>query len=170
MAELEANTAMRDAVARAIDDGLPAYAECGGLMYLARSLTWNGETHAMAGVIAGDVIMHKTAQGRGYVRLRETGNGPWPLVDAGGRPGEIPAHEFHYSSIENLEGDPNFAYEVLRGHGFDGKHDGLVYRNLLASYAHLRDVGANRWAARFINFVRSCKKSSAKNIKNQEQS
>lgn len=170
MAELEANTAMREAVAGAIESGLPTYAECGGLMYLARSLTWNGETRAMAGVIAGDVIMHKTPQGRGYVRLRETGNGPWSLVDAGGRPGEIPAHEFHYSSIENLEGDPNFAYEVLRGHGFDGKHDGLVYRNLLASYAHLRDVGANRWAARFINFVRSCKKPSANNIKNQEQS
>lgn len=169
MAELEANQPMRNAVAGAIEEGLPAYAECGGLMYLARSLTWNGERHNMAGVIAGDVVMHKTPQGRGYVRLRETGLGPWPLFDAGGRPGEIPAHEFHYSSIENLEGEPVFAYQVLRGHGFDGNNDGLVHRNLLASYAHLRDVGANRWAARFINFVRSCKKSSVTDYKIQEQ-
>jgi cobyrinic acid a,c-diamide synthase len=154
MAELEANRSMREAVSAAIEDGLPTYAECGGLMYLARSLTWNGKRHDMAGVIRGDVVMHKKPQGRGYVRLRETGNGPWPLSDAD----EIPAHEFHYSSIENLEGEPVFAYQVLRGHGFDGKHDGLIHRNLLASYAHLRDVEANRWAGRFINFVRSCQK------------
>ncbi len=128
-------------------------------MYLSRSLTWNGDTRTMAGVIPGDVVMHDKPQGRGYVSLRETGDGPWPLVDAGGRPDEIPAHEFHYSSLENLEGEPVFAYEVLRGHGIDGKHDGLIIKNLLAGYAHLRDVGANRWAGRFTNFVRSCKEN-----------
>ncbi|NQU56488.1 MAG: cobyrinate a,c-diamide synthase [Rhodospirillales bacterium] len=157
MADLEANGSMRNAVAHAIEGGLPTYAECGGLMYLARSISWNGERHSMAGVIQGDIVMHKTPQGRGYVRLRETGKGPWPLADAEGKAGEIPAHEFHYSSIENLDAEPVFAYQVLRGHGFDGKHDGLTHRNLLASYAHLRDVEANRWAGRFINFVRSCK-------------
>lgn len=161
MADLEANKPMRDAVREAIEDGLPAYAECGGLMYLARSLTWNGDTHDMAGIIPGDIVMHAKPQGRGYVRLKETGNGHWALKDAGGRPGEIPAHEFHYSSLENLEGTPTFAYEVLRGHGIDGKHDGLIINNLLAGYAHLRDVGANRWASRFTNFVRSCKQSPA---------
>ncbi len=161
MKELEANKSMRGSVNHAIDSGLPTYAECGGLMYLARSLTWNGATHKMAGVIRGDIVMHDKPQGRGYVRLRETGFGPWPLIDAGGRPEEIPAHEFHYSSLENLDDEPVFAYEVLRGHGIDGNHDGLVIKNLLAGYAHLRDVGANRWAGRFTNFVRSCKQKSA---------
>lgn len=161
MADLETNSAMREAVRVAIENGLPAYAECGGLMYLARSLSWKGETRQMAGVIPGDVVMHDKPQGRGYVRLRETGANPWGLVDAGGGPDEIPAHEFHYSSLENLEGDPVYAYTVVRGHGIDGQHDGLIINNLLAGYAHLRDVGANRWASRFTNFVRSCKQSSA---------
>ena len=160
MAELEANTSMREAVRRAIEGGLPAYAECGGLMYLARSLTWNGDRHEMAGVIQGDIVMHSKPQGRGYVRLRETGQGPWPVRTSKEQPGEIPAHEFHYSSLENLEGTPNFAYQVLRGHGIDGQHDGLIIHNLLASYAHMRDVEANRWAERFIHFVRSCKQAS----------
>ncbi len=157
MAALEANGALRAAVREALAAGLPAYAECGGLMYLARSLTWNGETRSMAGVIPGDAVMHPTPQGRGYVRLRETGRGPWPLVDGAGAPGELPAHEFHYSRLENLQGRPVFAYEVLRGYGIDGRHDGLVIGNLLASYTHLRDVEANRWAQRFVAFVRARK-------------
>ncbi len=68
----------------------------------------------------------------------------------------IHAHEFHYSSVENLAPDVAFAYEVERGHGIDGRHDGIVHKNLLASYAHLRDVEGNPWARRFVDFVRSC--------------
>ncbi|HEC14444.1 MAG TPA: cobyrinate a,c-diamide synthase, partial [Rhodospirillales bacterium] len=137
MKDLEANAALRHAVKDAIAAGLPAYAECGGLMYLARSLTWRGRTCEMAGAVPADVVMHETPQGRGYVRLRETGNGPWPLLDAGGSPMELSAHEFHYSSLENLDEDAVFAYEVLRGHGIDGCHDGLRVNNLLAGYAHM---------------------------------
>ncbi len=148
---LEGNHAMRNAIRRAIEGGLPTYAECGGLMYLSRSLTWHGETRQMAGVIQGDVIMHDVPQGRGYVRLRETGLGPWPKME---NVDEIPAHEFHYSSLENLQGQPVYAYRVLRGQGIDGRHDGLTMHNLLACYAHLRDVRANPWASRFVQFVR----------------
>jgi len=155
MVELKANSSMMDSVRKAIERDLPTYAECGGLMYLARSITWQGKTQKMAGVIAGDIVMHDKPQGRGYVRLRETGKAPWPLKGVG----EIPAHEFHYSSLKNLEGNFDFAYEMLRGHGIDGKHDGLIYKNLLAGFSHLRDVEANSWAARFANFVRLSKKT-----------
>lgn len=157
MAALEANGALRHAIREAIEGGLPAYAECGGLMYLSRSLSWRGERSEMVGVIHGDAVMHDTPRGRGYVRLRETGRGPWPLLEVGGEGAEIPAHEFHYSSIENLAPEPVFAYDILRGAGVDGRHDGLVLHNLLASYTHLRDVGRNHWASRFVGFVRACK-------------
>ena len=53
----------------------------------------------------------------------------------------------------NLDG-AEFAYKVVRGHGVDGRHDGIVYRNVLASYAHIHSVGTPRWAERFIEFVR----------------
>ena len=166
MAALAANHTLLRGVYDAITGGLPAYAECGGLMYLARSLSWQGETADMAGVIPADVVMHEAPQGRGYVRLRETGAGPWPAPDdADGRRAEIPAHEFHYSSLENLEGPPIFAYEVLRGSGIDGRHDGLVIHNLLASYAHMRDVAHNRWAGRFVAFVAACKEKSQDTVR-----
>ncbi|MDD3517731.1 MAG: cobyrinate a,c-diamide synthase [Chromatiales bacterium] len=152
MQALEANRAMRHAIRQAIDDGLPAYAECGGLMYLARSISWNGKRHAMVGVIEGDVVMHEKPQGRGYVRLQETADGLWPDAQSAMTP--FSGHEFHYSSIENLPADTRFAYQVLRGHGVDGRHDGIVYRNLLASYSHLRDTAQQHWTRRFMDFVR----------------
>jgi cobyrinic acid a,c-diamide synthase len=155
MNALAANAELRGEVRKAIEDGLPAYAECGGLMYLARSIEWNGRRAEMVGAIPADIVMHARPVGRGYVHLRENGRGPWPQAPARDTP-PIRAHEFHYSSVENLSPDVEFAYDVERGHGIDGRHDGIVHKNLLASYAHLRDVAGNHWARRFVDFVRSC--------------
>lgn len=155
MTELERNVSMRRSIRAAIEAGLPVYAECGGLMYLARNLSWQGRRAEMVGIIPADIVMHDRPVGRGYVRLKETGASPWPSV---GEVQDIRAHEFHYSSVENLPRDTCFAYEVLRGHGVDGKHDGIVYKNVLASYTHLRDVAANHWADRFVRYVRNKRK------------
>jgi cobyrinic acid a,c-diamide synthase len=125
-------------------------------MYLARGIEWNGRRSEMVGAVPADIVMHERPVGRGYVHLRETGRGPWATRQAGAD-ALIRAHEFHYSSVANLAPDARFAYEVERGHGIDGRHDGFVYKNLLASYAHLRDVAGNPWARRFVDFVRSCK-------------
>ncbi len=158
MAELEANVSLKNEIKQAIDNGLPTYAECGGLMYLARSMSWKDRTHAMAGVIPGDIVMHERPVGRGYVRLKETGSSPW----SGEAPeDDIHAHEFHYSSLENLPDGLTYAYEVLRGHGIDGKRDGLVYRNLLASYTHLRSTRCFSWVKRFLALVEKCKSAGS---------
>ena len=156
MDALSENRKLRRGVHDAIEAGMPVYAECGGLMYLARSIEWNGHSAAMVGVIPADIVMHPRPVGRGYVHLRETGQCRWPRTGAAGAP-LIRAHEFHYSSVENLPPDVEFAYDVERGHGIDGRHDGIVYKNLLASYSHLRDVGSHQWAARFVDFVRRSK-------------
>ncbi len=155
MQDLEANAAMREAIRRAIEAGMPAYAECGGLMYLARGITWNGRRCEMAGVLPGEITMHARPQGRGLVRLQETGHGPWPMTGPAGEPGAFAAHEFHYSALEPLDDATVYAYRVLRGHGIDGRHDGIVHRNLLASYSHLRHTDQNPWATRFVGFVRT---------------
>ena len=153
MAELEANRSLRDEIHRFIKNGGPVYAECGGLMYLARSLTWQGKSCEMVGIIPGDAVMYERPQGRGYVRLRETGRAPWAAED--GQQRELAGHEFHYSALENLEPGITFAYDVLRGYGVDGKHDGIVYKNMLANYAHMRNVGGNRWVEQFIAQVKN---------------
>ena len=152
MQALACNEPMRQAIREAIEAGLPTYAECGGLMYLTRRIHWKGEQAEMVGVIPADTVMCDTPQGRGYVRLREHGPGLWPQDPAAGA--EIPAHEFHYSRLEGLDPGATFAYEMVRGRGIDGRHDGLVYKNLLASYTHLRDTGRHHWTRRFLAFVR----------------
>ncbi len=152
MRELEANAELRGEILAAIEAGMPAYAECGGLMYLARSLSWRGDTRRMVGAIAGDVVMHERPVGRGLVRLAPTETHPWG--GHGEQRAEIPAHEFHYSIIDGLAADTRFAYRVARGFGTDGKSDGIVVNNLLANYSHLRSAGNYDWAERFVGFVR----------------
>jgi cobyrinic acid a,c-diamide synthase len=152
-AELEANTALRDQIKKAVDNGMPAYAECGGLMYLSRSIEYQGRTYKMVGAIPGDVKMHDKPVGRGYVHLKEDEAHPWPRPNAPAK--QIKAHEFHYSSLENLPPDTRYAYHVERGQGINGKRDGLIFHNLLASYTHLRTIGSCYWATRFVAFIQN---------------
>jgi len=150
MAHLETNSDLRMALRAAIEAGMPVYAECGGLMYLSRGISWKGRRHEMVGAIPADTIMHERPQGRGYVVLRETGVHPWGI---GNTPGDIHAHEFHYSTLADIDPNLRYAYDVQRGSGIDGRRDGLVHRNVLACYSHLRHVDANPWTTRFVNFV-----------------
>lgn len=154
MQTLAANTSLRNNMKTAIDSGLPVYAECGGLMYLTRSLSWQDKTCEMVGVIPADTVMHERPQGRGLVQLSETPHMPWPgKIDSE----TIRAHEFHYSSLENIGSGIQYAYKVQRGYGVDGEHDGILCNNIFACYTHLRDVQQNHWVKRFVEHVRNCK-------------
>ena len=162
IAELQHNRSMRVQIRNALQQGLPCYAECGGLMYLSRSLQWKQENGEMVGFIPANCIMHETPQGRGYIKLEETESHPW----GGFEPAPetvIAGHEFHYSALDKLDGDVKFAYRVKRGAGIDGHNDGIVINNTLASYAHLRDTASNHWAQRFIQFVQHCKTQNRSN-------
>jgi cobyrinic acid a,c-diamide synthase len=166
--ELEANAGLRGEIRQAIENGMPAYAECGGLMYLSRGIDYEGRSYEMVGAIPGDVKMHAKPIGRGYVHLKEDEAHPWPRPDAPAK--QIRAHEFHYSSLENLPADTRFAYHVERGYGINGGRDGLIVNNLLASYTHLRTIGSCYWATRFVAFVRRCKEQALNSTSMKEKS
>ncbi|MBK1642484.1 cobyrinic acid a,c-diamide synthase [Chromatium okenii] len=151
MAELAANHAMRQQIAAFIANNGVVYAECGGLMYLCAGITFQGQRCAMVGALKAEIEMRSRPQGRGYVKLRETAAFPWPMIAT---ERECYAHEFHHSAV--VQPDPNwiYGYEVLRGVGIDGKHDGIVQGNVFACYSHLRSVGGNQWTARFLAHIR----------------
>lgn len=158
MLALEANRSMRDSIHNALEQGLPAYAECGGLMYLSRSIRWGNEQATMVGFVPGDTVMQSRPQGRGYIRLQRNANHPWPAQAE--TPETIPGHEFHYSHLENLPNDLTYAWNVERGQGLDGTHDGLVLNKLVAGYAHLRQDVRNPWIDEFLAFVRSSRSTT----------
>lgn len=153
MEKLEANTALRQQLKSAIENGLPTYAECGGLMYLARSIKWQGKTANMVGAIPGNCHMHKKPQGRGFAQLESTNDHPWLN---GGKQTKV--HEFHYADITGLPADTAYAYDVKRGHGIDSENDGIIINNLLANFCHFRDTDGTRWAGYFVEFVGRCRK------------
>jgi cobyrinic acid a,c-diamide synthase len=153
---LEANASLRADIRRAIEGGLPTYAECGGLMYLARSIEWQGRRADMVGVIPGDIRMHAKPVGRGYVILEANADHPWRESAGQATSAPLHAHEFHYSSLDGLPADTRYAYAVRRGHGVDGQHDGVLLHRLLASYTHLRATTGCDWPARFVRHVRAC--------------
>ena len=153
-AALTANASMRHSVRSAIEAGLPTYAECGGLMYLTRSLTIDGNRHEMAGVVPADTLMTSRPVGRGYVELEAGADWPFHQNRIADGTALLHGHEFHYSRLVNLDPSARFAYRVRRGHGITGDRDGYLTANLLASYSHLRSAGGTAWTEGFLSWVR----------------
>ena len=152
MQDLSANVSLRGDIKSALQGGLPCYAECGGLMYLCDSLSWQGETCAMVGVIPGAAVMHVRPQGRGYARFTNTDAHPW-----GAPGGSIRAHEFHYASIDGLPEDTRYARDIQRGFGIDGGRDAIVTVNTVAGFCHLRNSAEFPWVPHFLEFVWRCR-------------
>ncbi len=141
--ELEANEALRREVREQIKAGMPVYAECGGLMYLSRGITWKGARYAMAGAIPAEVELSDRPVGHGYVEAEVVAANPF--FEKGQR---LRGHEFHHSRLA-FSGAPQFAYSVVRGHGVNGRSDGFIYNNLFAAYMHLHALGVPGWASAF---------------------
>jgi cobyrinic acid a,c-diamide synthase len=139
---LSKNVSFMASVREAAVGGLPVYAECGGAIYLGRRLHFQGETYELAGVLPVEFAFQAKPKGHGYTLLETVGENPFFPV------GEVlKGHEFHYSYMVPGEGnDLPFAFLVRRGFGFEGTRDGLVHRNVLASYTHLHALGTVAWA------------------------
>lgn len=146
--QLAANDVLKSSVRAAADDGMPIYAECGGLIFLARSLTSNGTRYPMAGVFACDLAMHARPCGHGYTRLQV--DRPNPFYGAG-QP--IVGHEFHYSALTGPPRPDETCMQVLKGVGLGNGRDGLLYKNTLASYTHIHADGVTTWAAGMVRLA-----------------
>ncbi len=159
LAKLSANSGLRQQIKQAIDQGLPCYAECGGLMYLCQDLSIDQQTYPLCDVIAASVEMHKKPQGRGYVQLQINPSHPW-YRNQSVPPKTVNAHEFHHSALSGFKQNSDYAYSIKRGTGIDGMNDGIIIYNLVASYTHLRQTDQCFWVDDFVSFVKTCKSQS----------
>jgi cobyrinic acid a,c-diamide synthase len=152
--ELEANDRMREALKEISRNGVPVYAECGGLMYLTERMIlnkgWQGSaadsSAEMCGVFAGETRMPAR---RVVSYVEGTSDAGSPLGQASFR-----GHEFHYSDVA-LDRDTQFACRLSRGVGIRDNLDGAVVHNTLGSYTHLHPVASK---GMFRYFVGLCKK------------
>jgi len=140
-AELAANRSLRQALARQIDQGLPVWAECGGLMYLSKALVKSGELHEMVGALPVVVEQTTRPQGHGYVQART--ERPNPFLTQGT---ELCGHEFHYSCLMEDRALVPTVFSLSRGVGVGGGRDGLQVGNTVASYTHLHALATPSWA------------------------
>jgi cobyrinic acid a,c-diamide synthase len=146
---LSNNLAFRQDIRQAVEEGLPVYAECGGLMYLSRQIRFAGQRAEMVGILPCEVEMTAAPQGHGYVIAECTGENPFFPLGA-----RLRGHEFHHSRLSGLTENWSPALRLERGAGIDGGRDGLVYRNVFASYMHLHAGSAPGWAQSLVDRAR----------------
>ncbi|MEW6743554.1 MAG: cobyrinate a,c-diamide synthase [Planctomycetota bacterium] len=138
---LSANRSLIESVRRAVEQGLPVYAECGGLVYLARTVTYQGRRSELCGVLDLDIVVEERPQGHGYAEVRVDRRNPFFPTGT-----MLRGHEFHYSRVVNGPEVDSFAFAVQRGQGSCEGRDGLVTHNVLASWLHVHALGAPSWA------------------------
>jgi cobyrinic acid a,c-diamide synthase len=139
------NESLRSSLWQAVENGLPVYAECGGLMYLGRGIHQQGNYFPMVGVFPFDVVMESKPQGHGYTTMECVADNPF--FPKGMR---LRGHEFHYSRIVSQNQPLRLVFRLSKGHGIMAGWDGLCYKNTLASYTHLHAVGNDHWVAAMV--------------------
>jgi cobyrinic acid a,c-diamide synthase len=143
---LARNRSMMKSVVEHAENGLPIYAECGGLMYLCRSLRWGGVVYPMAGLLPVDLSMHEKPVGHGYTSLRVDAPNPFYPIGT-----SIRGHEFHYSGPVDGAVNADSCMQVETGSGLGAARDGMVRFNTLACYTHVHADGTEIWAATMIS-------------------
>jgi len=180
MKELSANVDLRASIREAIENDLPVYAECGGLMVLSQRIVWGEKSAEMVGALPCEIEMTGKPQGHGYVVACVENENPFFAAGT-----VLRGHEFHNSRLigvrrtlfgENDSGDEQSrlngfvpkercdaptAYQLSRGNGLGNQRDGILYRNVLASYTHLHVGGAPDWAKGLVQRARLYRESPA---------
>ena len=164
---LSRNQSMMRAIKKIAESQIPIYAECGGLMYLSKSIKEGpssykndkipeskgnfNKTYRMIGLI--DAMTNMTDQ----LTLNYT-QGKVINESLFGNINRVRGHEFHFSVMENISNDSKFSYYLNKGKGITNQKDGIVVYNTLASYTHLH-FSNTKLPERFIL---NCKKISRK--------
>jgi cobyrinic acid a,c-diamide synthase len=149
---LEKNQVMKKSIKKLAEDNLPIYAECGGLMYLTKSILSENKKYKMIGLFDAETKMTKK------MRLNYTKGKIISKIPISEKLHCFRGHEFHYSHLDLVSSDSKFAYNLEIGEGIKKHQDGLIQDNTLASYGHLYFDSSNYAEI----FIKNCIKSSKK--------
>jgi cobyrinic acid a,c-diamide synthase len=128
---LEKNQKMRKAIKDLAEKEIPIYAECGGLMYLTKSIDYGIQKNKMVGLFDAKTKMTKK------MKLSYTKGKIKSSCVISKKSQNLRGHEFHYSELDSIPRDSKFAYKLSIGNGIQNKQDGMMVYNTLAAYGHL---------------------------------
>jgi len=147
---LQKNRKMKKTIKNLAEKEIPIYAECGGLMYLSRSINYGRKKFNMVGLFDAETKMTNRMK-LNYTKGKIKSN---CIISPKSK--NLRGHEFHYSELDSISSDSKFVYQLSLGDGIKNKQDGLIQYNTLASYGHLYFDNSN-YAHRF---VESCVNAS----------
>ena len=143
--ELSANESMIKSICSVIEGGIPLLAECGGFMYLHKSITDKDEKEwPMVGVIDGSINYQGKLVRFGYVEIEEKSS------EFLHKDGKIKAHEFHYFDSTN-NGDGCIATKPVTGKNWDCIHK---KENWFVGFPHLYYPSAPEFVDHFAECMR----------------
>ena len=147
---LHKNHKMKKTIKNLAEKEIPIYAECGGLMYLTRSINYGSKKFKMVGLFDAETKMTKK------MKLNYTKGNIKSNCIISPKSKNLRGHEFHYSELDSISSDSKFVYQLSLGDGIKNKQDGLIEYNTLASFGHLYFDNSD-YAHRF---VESCVNAS----------
>ena len=128
---LEKNSLMKQSIKKLSEQNMPIYAECGGLMYLTKSINYGEKKYKMIGLFDAETKMTKK------MKLNYTKGKVINENIISDKSHLLRGHEFHYSELTSISSDSKFAYQLEIGDGIKNHKDGMIQHNTLASYGHL---------------------------------
>ncbi|MCL2317838.1 MAG: hydrogenobyrinic acid a,c-diamide synthase (glutamine-hydrolyzing) [Methanomassiliicoccaceae archaeon] len=143
---LEKNKKIRKAIKKAADDGLPIYAESGGMMYLTKGISdVEGKRKEMCGIFDAESKMHDKLQSLGYVEM--TSNTDSVICEKGWT---VRGHAFHYSSL-TTSAKERYAFDLAKGKGIENGKDGMTSDNALGLFSHIHFASNPKVPKRFVD-------------------
>lgn len=161
--ELGANSRFVRELKNLAENGLPIYAECGGLIYLGEAIVIKEKKYPMSGILPITFGISQKPQGLGYTIAVVENDNPWFKKGT-----EIRGHEFRYSRVLEWKGkDRDMAFSMKRGTGFINKKDGICYKNVFAAYTHIHALGTPTWAKSLVANAMTYKMKNRKGNKSK---
>ncbi len=153
--QLAENSSFRNHLKQLSREGLPIYAECGGLIFLGNSILLDQTQYPMAGILPINFGLSVRPQGHGYTQAFVANENPFY------QKGEtLRGHEFRYSKILSIDYQPHeMAFEMERGKGILEKKDGFFKDNTFGTYTHIHALGTPSWAPALVAKARAYKNS-----------
>ncbi len=137
---LSGNKRLRLQIRKRIEEEMPVYAECGGLIYLSDSIIADGKRYPMAGIFPLVFEIAQRPEGHGYTIFEVDAENPFFKTGS-----ILRGHEFRYARIVNTQDASSMpmVFSMRRGRGIANNRDGILYKNTLATFSHTHYLCGN---------------------------